>query len=164
MLWSLLTLFVVFHMHCLYAHSSALKFWFLNYQAVSSLRKFSFAVLAIQKTLFLKQTNKLKNRFLMIIFGHITHTWNIPDPGPLQWKLGVLTTGPPGKFLPRTPFRVFYLFKSQFRYHFSEKLLLVLPCRPVLLGIIYPVILFNFFFFNNAYHPLEGSHLFLSIH
>ena len=48
-------------------------------------------------------------RFLMIIFGHTTHMWNISDPGPLQWKLGVLTTGPPGKFPARTLLRVFYL-------------------------------------------------------
>ena len=153
MLWSLLTLFWIFHIHCLHAHSNALKFWFLNYQAVSSLRNFALAVLFIQKTLFFfKQTNKQTGyqfsltRFLIIIFGHNTHMRNIPDPGPMQWKPGVLNTGPPGKFLPRTLFQVFYLFKSWFRYHFSEKLLLVLPCRPVLLGIIYPVFLFLFLF------------------
>ena len=101
---------------------------------------------------FFKQTNKQigyqfsLTRFLIIIFGHTTHMRNIPDPGPMQWKLGVLNTGPPGKFLPRTLFQVFYLFKSWFRYHFSEKLLLVLPCRPVLLGIIYPVFLCLFLF------------------
>ena len=168
MLWSLLTLFVIFHMHCLYAHSSALKFWFLKYQAVSSLRKFSFAVLSIQKTLFLKnkQTNKQDVSFIDQVFNdhfwpHHTHVEHLrPRPSAVEtWSLNHWTT----REVPtQNAFPGLLPLRSQFSYHFSEKLLLVLPCRPILLGIIYPVSLFNLFF-NNAHHPLEGSHLFLSI-
>lgn len=59
--------------------------------------------------------------------------------------------------IQNTLFQVLDVFKSQFGYPFSERLLLASSHRSVLLGIFYP----NILFILQSSHPLTQSHLFL---